>query len=334
MPIKKIFKVGDYGIKGAYTKEELEKWIGKEAPITAGHVGDWKKAGYPLTAIPVAGTCKVTGVNPDGFVEADFSYNSLGESLKDKYPGISSGIDGEKMLNHVAILGYAPPHIKDLDTSFSEFNSDLTMAENIEGIEFAEGGESGQTLIDKAVETIRGLDLNDSLNFEALQDVIWERTDLKRSVEKLKKEGYTVEKTAEFSKDTLNSIAATLGLIVTAKPVNTLTAEEIYAKAKAEFTRDAEKEETKKKIISIFPSSLHKVMEFAVNKAFEEDEYSKIIEFSETDKSSMATVLKEFTKEDSPFKQLFKNITGTMNFSEEDGTAKIVEEAKKLINSI
>ena len=54
-------------------------------------------------------------------------------------------------------------------------------------------------------------------------------------------------KTAEFSTDTLKTIADTLGMIVTNKPVNNLTPEEIYTRAKAEFTREAERERNKEK---------------------------------------------------------------------------------------
>ena len=116
-------------------------------------------------------------------------------------------------------------------------------------------------------------------------------------------------------------------MIVTNKPVNTLTPEEIYSRAKAEFTREAEREETKKKIISMFPPVMKNVMEFAIDKAFEEEEYSKIIEFSETEKSTMADKLKEFSKEESPFKHLFENIIKNKEFS--CGEYDPVEDARK-----
>ena len=52
----KIFKAGNYGKKGNYSIDTLKSWIGKEFNITAGHVGDWLKNGFPTTAIPVAGS--------------------------------------------------------------------------------------------------------------------------------------------------------------------------------------------------------------------------------------------------------------------------------------
>lgn len=330
---KRIFKAGNYGAKGNYTKEDLKKMEGSEFSIVPGHVGDWIKNGYPITAVPIAGTCKVTGVDTEGYLLGEFNYNSFGEGIKDKYPNLSIGFDNNKKPHHLAILGYTPPHLKDLDKSFSEFSQDFTGAEKIETIEFAEeGGKTAQEVIDNTVEVIKALDLNEPLNFEGLQDVIWERTDLKRSVERLKKEGYTVEKTAEFSETTLKSIADTLGMILSPKQLTELTPQQIYAKAKAEFARENEKEETKKKIISMFPPVLHKVLEFAIDKAYEEEEYNHIIEFSETDKSSMAAVLKEFSDKDSPFEKLFKNVIDGKEFSVTSDDP--VEQAKKLVKDI
>ncbi|MEJ6466643.1 hypothetical protein [Fusobacterium ulcerans] len=330
---KRIFKAGDYGTKGKYSKADLEKWIGKEFCITAGHIGDWKNAGYPITAIPVAGNCKATGVDKEGYLLGEFTYNSFGTEIKDKYPNLSLGVGTNGEPNHLAILGYAPPHLKDLDKSFSEFSVDLTGAEEVKTIEFAEeGGKTAQQTVDEMVGLINKLDLNEPINFSALQDAIWEKSDLKRTVEKLKSEGYTVEKTAEFSETTLKSIADTLGMVLSPKKVTELTPEQIYAKAKAEFTREAEKEDVRKKMVTLFPPVMHKILEFAIDKAYEEQEYSNIIEFSETEKVSMAAKMKEFSAEDSPFKKLFENITENKEFT--SGKVDPAQAAKDLMNSL
>ncbi|WP_278538059.1 MULTISPECIES: hypothetical protein [Fusobacterium] len=330
---KRIFKAGDYGTKGKYSKADLEKWIGKEFCITAGHIGDWKNAGYPITAIPVAGNCKATGVDKEGYLLGEFTYNSFGTEIKDKYPNLSLGVGTNGEPNHLAILGYAPPHLKDLDKSFSEFSVDLTGAEEVKTIEFAEeGGKTAQQTVDEMVGLINKLDLNEPINFSALQDAIWEKSDLKRTVEKLKSEGYTVEKIAEFSETTLKSIADTLGMVLSPKKVTELTPEQIYAKAKAEFTREAEKEEVRKKMVTLFPPVMHKILEFAIDKAYEEQEYSNIIEFSETEKVSMAAKMKEFSAEDSPFKKLFENITENKEFT--SGKVDPAQAAKDLMNSL
>ena len=322
----RIFKAGDYGKKGNYSADKLKSWVGKEFNITAGHVGDWVNNGYPVTAIPVAGTCKVTDVDDQGYLIGEFAYNSLGESIKDKYPNLSIGIGANGEPNHLAILGYAPPHIKDLDQSFSEFSQDLTSIEKTETIEFAE--EDAQGKIDEFAVYLKGVDTS-KIKLQALFDVMWDKDSEQNSITRLKSAGYTVEKTAEFSQDTLKSIADGLGLMLSAKPVNNLTPQEIFAKAKAEFAREAERDETKKKLVSMFPPVLHKLLEFAVDKAYEESEYSNIIEFSEDDKTSMATKLKEFSEGESPFKELFKNYTDSKEFNK-DTEETPTEKAKRI----
>lgn len=323
---KRIFKAGNYGAKGNYTVENLKSWIGKEFSITAGHIGDWQKNGYPITAIPVAGTCKVTDVDENGYLIGEFNYNSFGESIKKQYPNLSIGIGSDGNPNHLAILGYAPPHLKDLDKSFSEFSQDLTSIEETQIIEFA---EDDQTKIDEFTSYIKGVDAS-KIKLGNLFDVLWEKDSEKTAVDKLRGAGYTVEKTAEFSKETLGSIANTLGYILAEKPVENLTQAEIYEKVRAEFTRDNEKKEVKEKFIKMFPPVMHSFIEFGIDKAFDEKEYSNIIEFSEGKKGTIANMLKEFSKEDGPFAHLFKNISSGIEFSEDKDP---VQEAKELAES-
>lgn len=322
----KIFKAGNYGAKGNYTVENLKSWIGKEFSITAGHIGDWQKNGYPITAIPVAGTCKVTDVDENGYLIGEFNYNSFGESIKKQYPNLSIGIGSDGNPNHLAILGYAPPHLKDLDKSFSEFSQDLTSIEETQIIEFA---EDDQTKIDEFTSYIKGVDAS-KIKLGNLFDVLWEKDSERVAVDKLKAAGYTVEKTAEFSKETLGNIANILGYILAEKPVENLTQAEMYEKVRAEFTRDSEKKEVKEKFIKMFPPVMHSFIEFGIDKAFDEKEYSNMIEFSEGKKETIANMLKEFSKEDGPFAHLFKNISSGIEFSEDKDP---VQEAKELAES-
>lgn len=322
----KIFKAGNYGAKGNYTVENLKSWIGKEFSITAGHIGDWQKNGYPITAIPVAGTCKVTDVDENGYLIGEFNYNSFGESIKKQYPNLSIGIGSDGNPNHLAILGYAPPHLKDLDKSFSEFSQDLTSLETTQTIEFA---EDDQAKIDEFTSYIKGVDAS-KIKLGNLFDVLWEKDSERVAVDKLKAAGYTVEKTAEFSKETLVNIANILGYILAEKPVENLTQAEMYEKVRAEFTRDSEKKEVKEKFIKMFPPVMHSFIEFGIDKAFDEKEYSNMIEFSEGKKGTIANMLKEFSKEDGPFAHLFKNISSGIEFSEDKDP---VQEAKELAES-
>lgn len=323
---KRIFKAGNYGAKGNYTVDDLKSWIGKEFSITAGHVGDWTSKGYPTTAIPVAGSCKAVGVDEEGYLLGEFTYNYFGDSIKEMYPNLSIGIGTDGNPNHLAILGYAPPHLKDLDKSFSEFSQDLTSLETTQTIEFA---EDDQAKIDEFTSYIKGVDAS-KIKLGNLFDVLWEKDSEKTAVDKLRGAGYTVEKTAEFSKETLGTIAKTLGYILTEKPVENLTQAEIYKKVRAEFTRDNEKKEVKEKFIKMFPPVMHSFIEFGIDKAFDEKEYSNIIEFSEGKKGTIANMLKEFSKEDGPFAHLFKNISSGIEFSEDKDP---VQEAKELAES-
>ena len=323
---KRIFKAGNYGHKGDYSVDTLKSWIGKEFSITAGHVGDWTSKGYPTTAIPVAGSCKAVGVDEEGYLLAEFTYNSFGDSIKEMYPNISIGIGTDGNPNHLAILGYAPPHLKDLDKSFSEFSQDLTSLETTQTIEFA---EDEQAKVDEFVAFIKGVDAS-KVKLSNLFDALWEKDSERVAVDKLKAAGYTVEKTAEFSKETLGNIANILGYILAEKPVENLTQAEMYEKVRAEFTRDSEKKEVKEKFIKMFPPVMHSFIEFGIDKAFDEKEYSNIIEFSEGKKGTIANMLKEFSKEDGPFAHLFKNISSGIEFSEDKDP---VQEAKELAES-
>lgn len=262
---KRIFKAGNYGAKGNYTVDDLKSWIGKEFSITAGHVGDWTSKGYPTTAIPVAGSCKAVGVDEEGYLLGEFTYNYFGDSIKEMYPNLSIGIGTDGNPNHLAILGYAPPHLKDLDKSFSEFSQDLTSLETTQTIEFA---EDDQAKIDEFTSYIKGVDAS-KIKLGNLFDVLWEKDSERVAVDKLKAAGYTVEKTAEFSKETLGSIANTLGYILAEKPVENLTQAEMYEKVRAEFTRNNEKKEVKEKFIKMFPPVTHLFVEFAIDKAFD-----------------------------------------------------------------
>lgn len=320
---KRIFKAGNYGHKGDYSVDTLKSWIGKEFSITAGHVGDWTSKGYPTTAIPVAGSCKAVGVDEEGYLLAEFTYNSFGDSIKKMYPNVSIGIGKDGNPNHIAILGYAPPHLTDLDKSFSEFSQDLTSIEETQTIEFA---EDDQAKIDEFTSYIKGIDAS-KIKLGNLFDVLWEKDSEKSAVDKLRGAGYTVEKTTEFNTDTLKNIASILNFDLVEKKKENLTQDEMYEKVRAEFTRDNEKKEVKEKFIKMFPPVMHKIIEFTIDKAFDEKEYSNIIEFSEEEKGTIANKLKKFSKENGPFAHLFKNYSNNIEFSEDKDP---IQEAKEL----
>ncbi|WP_321328447.1 hypothetical protein [uncultured Ilyobacter sp.] len=162
--IKKIFKAGNYGGKGNYPREILKKWVkdGKEFSIVPGHIGDWLKNGYVKTSIPLGGKVKCASVDEEGFLYGEVLYNDFGKKVTESgaYENFSIGISPTGNPDHLALLGYTPPHIKELDKAFSEFSGEI---EEVEYIEFNE-------------------------------EVIKEEMGILDMIEKLTAEGYAVEK--------------------------------------------------------------------------------------------------------------------------------------------
>ena len=260
--------------------------------------------------------------NEEELLIKEWSFDKTGNMLRDKYEKLEKeNAEMLKVLKSVENEKTLMKKIEDMK-NYEEFYE--SVFKNLTAEEQLQIACSIIDDLDATEANITGLG--------TLIGKIWDKQDLSLFIEKLQSQGYTVEKTAEFSTETLKSIAENLGMIISTKPLNKLTPKEIYEKAKAEFARENEREETKKKIISMFPPVLHKILEFSINKAYEEEEYNHIIEFSETDKSSMAAVLKEFSKEDSPFKKLFENIAENKEFSTISDDP--VEQAKKLVKDI
>ncbi|ADO83822.1 hypothetical protein [Ilyobacter polytropus] len=176
--LKKIFKAGNYGTKGNYSIETLNKWVeaGKEFSVIPGHIQDWIKSGYAKTAIPIGGRVKCSSVDDDGFLYGEIKYNEFGKKVTEggAYENFSIGISPAGDPDHLALLGYAPPHIKELDKAFSEFSEEVG---EVEYIEFTE--EEVKTEMEVA-----------------------------EMIEKLQSEGYTVEKTEPKPNKTEEEIKA------------------------------------------------------------------------------------------------------------------------------
>ena len=323
--IKKVFQAGDYGKKGKYTLSDLQSWADKEfsVPILAGHLQDYKTSGYPMTAIPKAGEAKVVGVDEDGYLLADVVYNEFGKSLTNSgaYSDFSLGIDILKNPNHLALLGYMPPHIETLDSAFSEF-SKFEDGE-LQYIEFNQGGNmtleellaaleglSSQEKLTLVLAALNGIDVTQVSDLQQLLNKVWELDDQKWYVNKLVAEGYVVEKTAEFNKDKIALLADPLGFVLTEKPKpTTMTQEEWKAQYAAEFARTQELEGCREKFINLFPPTMKQFAEFCVIQAFEEKNYGNIIEFSAENKKSMAEFIKESITTGGPFAHLMQEFS-------------------------
>lgn len=323
--IKKVFQAGDYGKKGKYTLSDLQSWADKEfsVPILAGHLQDYKTSGYPMTAIPKAGEAKVVGVDEEGYLLADVVYNEFGKSLTNSgaYSDFSLGIDILKNPNHLALLGYMPPHIETLDSAFSEF-SKFEDGE-LQYIEFNQGGNmtleellaaleglSSQEKLTLVLAALNGIDVTQVSDLQQLLNKVWELDDQKWYVNKLVAEGYVVEKTAEFNKDKIALLADPLGFILTEKPKPvTMTQDEWKAQYAAEFARTQELEGCREKFINLFPPTMKQFAEFCVIQAFEEKNYGNIIEFSAENKKSMAEFIKESITTGGPFAHLMQEFS-------------------------
>lgn len=323
--IKKVFQAGDYGKKGKYTLSDLQSWADKEfsVPILAGHLQDYKTSGYPMTAIPKAGEAKVVGVDEEGYLLADVVYNEFGKSLTNSgaYSDFSLGIDILKNPNHLALLGYMPPHIETLDSAFSEF-SKFEDGE-LQYIEFNQGGNmtleellaaleelSSQEKLTLVLAALNGIDVTQVSDLQQLLNKVWELDDQKWYVNKLVAEGYVVEKTAEFNKDKIALLADPLGFVLTEKPKPvTMTQDEWKAQYAAEFARTQELEGCREKFINLFPPTMKQFAEFCVIQAFEEKNYGNIIEFSAENKKSMAEFIKESITTGGPFAHLMQEFS-------------------------
>lgn len=323
--IKRVFRAGDYGKKGKYTLSDLQSWVDKEfsVPILAGHLQDYKTSGYPMTAIPKAGEAKVVGVDEDGYLLADVVYNEFGKSLTNSgaYSDFSLGIDILKNPNHLALLGYMPPHIETLDSAFSEF-SNFEDGE-LQYIEFNQGGNmtldellaaleglSSQEKLTLVLAALNGIDVTQVSDLQQLLNKVWELDDQKWYVNKLVAEGYVVEKTAEFNKDKIALLADPLGFILTEKPKpTTMTQEEWKAQYAAEFARTQELEGCRDKFVNLFPPTMKQFAEFCVTQAFDEKNYENIIEFSADNKKSMAEFIKESITTGGPFAHLMQEFS-------------------------
>ena len=210
---KKIFRAGNYGKKGNYPTELLQSWVddGKEFSITLGHVGDWMKQGYPRTSIPVGGKAKCIEVDQEGNLYADVDYNEFGKTITETgaYDNFSLGVTKTNKPDHLAVLGYAPPHIKNLSQTFAEFGEEFEEIETY--IEFNEGGET--MTIKEVIEFLKGMDITETTKpeLQKLQNLLFDKMDLIYILEKLTAEGYTVVKEfSEFSEDQLTEITKEL----------------------------------------------------------------------------------------------------------------------------
>ena len=309
---KKIFKAGNYFSKGKYSIEQLKSWVasGKEFSIILGHVGDWLGAGYPRTAIPFGGKVKCKSVDSDGFLIGEIKYNDFGKKIVESgaYDNFSLGITQGGQPDHLALLGYAPPHIKDLDKAFSEFTECLTEEE----ITYFEFNKEGKMTFEEIKNLLSATEITEE-NSGAIGEISAMLAE-KSGMVLMAKEP-TEEQVAEFAKG--------LGkeLVEIKVPVQK-TEEELRTEIAHEFSVKQEKEEMKKQALSMVPPSLKSLVEFSIEEAYKGDNYNTVFEFSADEKVVPKELLKTVFSNGGPFAHLKKTHTAGKEFSE-PGNAEI-----------
>ena len=318
--LKKIFKAGNYGTKGNYSIDTLKKWVdaGKEFSVIPGHIQDWIKSGYAKTAIPIGGRVKCSSVDEEGFLYGEIQYNEFGKKVTEggAYENFSIGISPGGNPDHLAILGYAPPHIKELDKAFSEFCGEVAEIDEYIGFAKTEPEPEKTLTLEEVAEFLKKVDVTETnkVVFQELQEILWNKLDQVFWAEKLKVEGYTVTK--EFSEPK--------------------TEAELREEIRGELIRESQRESLRAKITALVPPSMKGIMEFAVDQAFKGENYEEIIEFSEEEKTPMKDHLEKMTEEGGPFRHLFKEFS--REFGSEDPKVKttddIISNAKKLMMEV
>ena len=257
----------------------------------------------------VGGRAVCTGVDEEGYLLADVNYNEFGTSVVESgaYDNFSLGITKGNKPDHLAVLGYKPPHIESLSKPF-EFSAEFEDYKGVKYIEFSEGGEEVDLV--KILEIVKGLDITTVTESElvTLQDALYDKINLAYLVERLKSEGYTVEK--EFSKEILGPILEGLGLqLVEPEPAQEFSREEIEAEVEAKMARKYEKKDLKTRVLATVPPSFKKIVEFAIDQAFEAENYDLMFEFSEGQEGSMRGHIEETFKTGGPFKALLQEFS-------------------------
>lgn len=305
---KRIFQAGNYP-QGNVTTKDLQNYIehSRDAPIILGHVNEWSAYKIPRTAIPRAGTIQNFSIDGE-WLMADLSINDFGNTIiaDGAYSNMSIGFRGDK-IDHLALLGYAEPACKYID---SLSKNDLAFSDdNIEIIEYAitnniEEGEKSMTL-------------------EELKKAIMDSTELTKDEKKeLTKE---LIKTSNFGIDEKTSIIE--------ETMGTITAEE---KAKMQialgwgsYTKLETKEEklkvfeelTKEFAIQVKPKTYEDGLKEAKEIADEESRKTK--EFSEVEALIKAKVFPVYQEQMLEYAKVLVDTKDVIEFSDANG--KVVE---------
>lgn len=299
----KVFESGNYP-QGDFSLDRVKKVFSSiENPVGGifSHTSKWLNENKNPVDVGEFSNFEIKGNE----VFADVEFNDKGSNYYND--GILKGVSVEIDKNTDKLLKIAVLPIGiNPGVSTAEFQEEETGII----IEFEEVEQVGYKEI---LAALAALDLTQlsATELETLSDAAYRLNDDKYRINKLTENGYTVVKTAEFSKEQLDEIAKCMNLqVVEFEEEVVLSPTEMRAQIKAEIefeNKVAEKIEGMKKVI---PPSLQHIVEFAIKKAAEiKDE---IVEFSETEKvSEFEKITGDIEKmgENKIFKNYFKDVT-------------------------
>ena len=280
-----------------------------------GHVGDWLSKGYARTSIPIGGKVKCKAVDDEGFLIGEIEYNGFGEKVVQTgaYENFSLGITENGSPDHLALLGYAPPHIKNLDKAFSEFSGEVTN----EAVTYFEFEEEGKMTITEIKETLLSTEITEenSSIMKELTEALMEKQGMELMGDTL-----TEEKVSEFASK-LNKE------LIDKKKEIIKTEEEIRQEIAKEFSLKQEKEKMLEKTLGMVPPSMKELVEFAVTEAFKKENYETPIEFSSQEKKIAKAMLEETFSEKGPFSHLLINHTKGKEFNDTKEEIGLLEKS-------
>lgn len=296
----KVFEVGSYP-QGEYSLDRVKKVFSSiENPVEGifSHTSKWLKENKSPVDVGEFSNFEVKGNE----VYADIEFNDKGVAYYND--GILKGVSVEmdRTTDRLLKIAVLPVGINP-GISTAEFQEE---DETGIVIEFEEVEQVGYKEILTALAALDVTALS-QIELETLSDAAYKLTDDKYRISKLTENGYTVVKTAEFSKEQLEEIAKNMNLqVVEFEVEEVLSPEQLRAQIKSEIEFESKLETEITEMKRAIPPALQHTVEFAIRESAKKRE--EIVEFSETEKVS------EFEKITEEIKNLGTNKVFTTYF--------------------
>lgn len=273
----KVFEAGSYP-QGDFSLDRVKEVFSSiENPVGGifSHTSKWLKENKSPVDVGEFSNFEIKG----GDVYADIEFNAKGTNYYND--GILKGVSPEidKNTNKLLKIAVLPVGINPA-VSTAEFQEEEAGIV----IEFEEVLQVGYKEILTALAALDVTVLS-QIELETLSDAAYKLNDDKYRISKLTENGYTVVKTAEFSKEQLEEIAKNMNLqVVEFEQEVVLSPEELRTQIKSEIEFETKLEQEIDGMKKIVPPSLQHVVEFAIRESAKKRD--EIVEFSETEKVS------------------------------------------------